>query len=150
MNKHVNDRVKNLLEKVSKKYQEKYTKVIKYTLTANSEEFEAEMNKELKPKHTQMTCAEQKSLIAQREFMTDKEVKSFEDLEDDLNEINEIRYIPVRIENLGKKKFVNLEQNDEDLDDDNQDDKKIESKGKKEGKRTRIYMISRFIQNVLR
>ena len=54
------------------------------------------------------------------------------------------------IKNLGKKKFGNLEQNDDDLDDDNQDDKKIESKGKKEGKRTRIYMISRFIQNVLR
>ena len=38
--------------------------------------------------------------------MTGEEVKSFEDLEDDLNEINEIRYIPVRIENLGKKILV--------------------------------------------
>ena len=59
MNKHVNDRVKNLLDEVSKKHKEAYTKVIKYTLTSNSEEFETEMNKELKPKHTQMTHAEQ-------------------------------------------------------------------------------------------
>ena len=72
-------------------------------MTANSEEFETEMNKELKPKHTQMTHAEQESLIAQREFMTEEEIKTHEDLEDDLNEINEIRYIPVRIKNLGKK-----------------------------------------------
>ena len=78
MHKHVNDSVKNLLDKESKKHQEKYMKVIKYTLTSNSEEFETEMNKELKPKHTQMTHAEQESLITAREFMTEEERKSHE------------------------------------------------------------------------
>ena len=82
-----------------------------------------------------MTHAEQDSLIAQREFMTEEEIKSYEDLEDDLNEINEIRYIPVRIKNLGKKKFGNLEQNNKDSDDEDHDENKIERKGKKKEKR---------------
>ena len=56
----------------------------------------------------------------------------------------------MRIKNLGKKKFGNLDQNNEDTDDEDHNENEIVRKGKKEERRTRTYIILKFIQNVLR
>ena len=103
LNKRVNDKVKILLEKTCKKHVPKKPEVIKYTLSASTQEFKKVLDKELNPKDTQMTEAEEEALLAEREHMTEEEKKSFEDLEVELNEISEIRYIPVRYEPIVKE-----------------------------------------------
>ena len=99
----MNDKVKILLDQTCKKFVPRKPKVIKYTLSSSTQELKKVLDKELKPKDVQMTEAEEEALLAEREYMTEEQKKSFEDLEVELNEISEIRYIPVRYEPIVKE-----------------------------------------------